>query len=255
MRLAPNRRYQSVVEFKAQLMEASSLADSAQRYVYTENGSIGGKSGQVADSKPRSGRWISLGVIAMLLVCVLVVVIGVVGYTMLMPGLGDATATQLRLSLAQTGTALAILVGQTPTPSSPPPSATFTLMVPTTEAALITPTLSPTISPSPTEQAATATIEYEYWQACSGTYLSRLRVGDRASVSTDPPLPNRVRSEPDTDSNILGYLQVGEKMEILDGPECKGGWVWWYVQSLDTTMLGWTAEGDDTNYWLVPLPR
>jgi uncharacterized protein YgiM (DUF1202 family) len=63
-----------------------------------------------------------------------------------------------------------------------------------------------------------------------------------------------VRSQPNTSSEVLGYLEVGEKMEVLEGPTCFGGWIWWRVRSLEKSLTGWTAEGDETAYWLVPLP-
>jgi hypothetical protein len=43
-------------------------------------------------------------------------------------------------------------------------------------------------------------------------------------------------------------------MEILDGPACKNQWVWWYVRAEKNGLVGWTAEGDAENYWLVPAP-
>jgi hypothetical protein len=100
----------------------------------------------------------------------------------------------------------------------------------------------------------TATEVYDTWVPCAGTYPSRLHVGDQAHISYDPPLPNRVRAQPTTGSDIIGYLEVGERMQILDGPVCAEGWIWWRVRSLDTGLVGWTAEGDNENYWLVPMP-
>jgi len=104
------------------------------------------------------------------------------------------------------------------------------------------PSSTPTPEPRPT------------WFPCAGTYPSRLNVGDRAFVSTDPPLPNRVRTNPDPESTINGYLDVAEKIEILEGPVCSATWIWWRVRSLEKNLSGWTAEGDAENYWLVPLP-
>lgn len=140
-------------------------------------------------------------------------------------------------------TQLVATLPATSPPTPPPvslPSATFTL--PPT----LTPWPSATPTPTPNLQAT--------WVPCPGTYPSRLYVGNQAMVSSDPPLPNRVRSEPNTTTNnIIGMLQVGEKMEILEGPVCSQGWIWWRVRSLSTGLTGWTAEGDASGYWLVPL--
>jgi Tol biopolymer transport system component len=42
-------------------------------------------------------------------------------------------------------------------------------------------------------------------------------------------------------------------MDILAGPTCQNGWVWWEIRSLTTGLTGWTAEGDGQNYWLLPV--
>ena len=88
--------------------------------------------------------------------------------------------------------------------------------------------------------------------SCSNALPSRLEVGKYAYVSTDPPLDNRVREGAGTNYPIIGYIDTGNPMKILDGPECGDGWTWWKVQSIKKAdLVGWTAEGDDT-YWLVP---
>ncbi|MFC1878897.1 hypothetical protein ACFLZW_03180 [Chloroflexota bacterium] len=183
------------------------------------------------------------------------------GYYYFFSDSGDATNTPFSVALDKTNTAISIILSQTaavtlpsptwtPAPSDTagsPPSAT----PPPTGSATATPTpvpsRTPTSSPSPT-----ITPEYTLWQPCSGSYHSRLHVGDKAYISYDPPLPNRVRSQANTTSEIKGYLQVGEEMVILDGPVCAESWIWWYVRSLDTGLTGWTAEGDFESYWLVP---
>lgn len=113
--------------------------------------------------------------------------------------------------------------------------------------------LSPTPMPTNTK---TAIPESGPWEACAiADYLSRLRVGDYAKVSEDPPLSNRVRSKPNLSGTIEGLIKPGEEIVILDGPGCSSGWVWWRVRSTKTGLEGWTAEGDDEGYWLVPKPK
>lgn len=91
------------------------------------------------------------------------------------------------------------------------------------------------------------------WEACPDAgYLSQLDIGDIAYVGLEPPSPNGVREEAHPDSTILGEIQPGERVEILDGPECNRYWVWWYVRSLETDLEGWTPEGGEGYYWVLP---
>lgn len=106
---------------------------------------------------------------------------------------------------------------------------------------LTKPTPIPSATPLPTAQS------------CVNTYPTRLKVGMRASVSTKPWMANRVRELASKTSNIIGFIQPGEQVEILEGPSCADTWVWWYVRSLKTGLTGWTSEGNSSSeYWLVP---
>lgn len=102
----------------------------------------------------------------------------------------------------------------------------------------------PTIVPTPTARIV-------IWKPCEDGPTSRLKIGDIAYVTKDPPLPNRVREEPNTDAEILGLIGPGGAMDIVDGPSCSNGWVWWKVKNAD--LEGWTPEGDAETYWLIPL--
>ena len=97
----------------------------------------------------------------------------------------------------------------------------------------------------------TATSRVVIWKPCPDAATSRLHVGDIAYVTKDPPIPNRVRAEPNREAEILGMINPGASMDVIDGPTCADGWVWWQVKTADTE--GWTAEGDQETYWLVPL--
>lgn len=87
---------------------------------------------------------------------------------------------------------------------------------------------------------------------CPGAPPTRLRVDGFAYVEPEPPLPNNVRREPGKDNPLVGEIEAGAAMRILEGPKCADGWVWWRVSALDTDVEGWTAEGDQQSYWLVP---
>jgi hypothetical protein len=87
---------------------------------------------------------------------------------------------------------------------------------------------------------------------CPGALPSRLQVGQSGSVSLEPPVANRVRSQPDRESEVLGQMMPGEKFTVLDGPRCADGWAWWRVRSRVQELEGWTAEGNAEQYWLIP---
>jgi hypothetical protein len=88
---------------------------------------------------------------------------------------------------------------------------------------------------------------------CDARYPSRLAKGGKAYVNEDPPLPNRVRVEPDSNAEVIGQIEPGEIVNLVDGPLCKDGWVWWYIQSRKSGLTGWTSEGDRNEYWLTPI--
>ena len=93
------------------------------------------------------------------------------------------------------------------------------------------------------------------WEPCIGLHVSQLHIGDHAVVNPDSNLPNRVRSAPDRYyGEHLGSLGPGEKMWIIDGPECANGWVWWKIKAEGQDLEGWTTEGDHFEYWLLPIP-
>lgn len=89
-------------------------------------------------------------------------------------------------------------------------------------------------------------------EGCPGAQPSRLSVGEFAYISTDPPLPNRLRQGPGKSNDVIGNIQPGEQLSILSGPQCANDWAWWKVEVIATGQVGWTAEGDDQDYWLVP---
>jgi len=88
--------------------------------------------------------------------------------------------------------------------------------------------------------------------SCPGAQTPRLWVGGYAYVNNEPPLANRVRSGHGKDYTGIGNIQPGKAMEIIDGPECANNWIWWKIRELENNLIGWTAEGDDQGYWLVP---
>jgi hypothetical protein len=104
--------------------------------------------------------------------------------------------------------------------------------------------LEPTVVPSPTPRIVV-------WNPCPNSPTSRLKVGDTAYVSKEPLISNRVRLEPNREAEILGLAHPGRALKIIEGPTCAEGWVWWKIKAGE--LEGWTAEGDQERYWLVPL--
>ncbi len=91
-------------------------------------------------------------------------------------------------------------------------------------------------------------------QLCPNTLPSRLIVDQMAFVQEEPDLPNRVRTEPNTSAEVLGYINPKEKMFIIRGPECFNNANWWYVESEKSGLRGWTMENTSREYYLAPIP-
>ncbi len=76
-------------------------------------------------------------------------------------------------------------------------------------------------------------------------------------VSLDPPMSSRLRERPSLDGKISGQALAGQEMEVLAGPECADGYVWWQVRLQGQNLVGWTVEGDASGPWLItptPIP-
>jgi len=84
---------------------------------------------------------------------------------------------------------------------------------------------------------------------CANTYPTRLQVGGQAYLASSRR--NNVRTGPSTGNRIVGQLQPGERVSVVDGPACGERMVWWFVQRAG--LSGWTSEGFDGEYWLAPL--
>ncbi len=79
-------------------------------------------------------------------------------------------------------------------------------------------------TPTATKPAATATQTFSVpsLAGCPGALPSRLQVGQSGMVSLEPPVANRVRSEPDREAEVLGQMMPGEKFTVLDGTALRG---------------------------------
>ena len=80
---------------------------------------------------------------------------------------------------------------------------------------------------------------------------TQLKVGMQAVVSGEEgDTPNRVRSGPSKDSQMIDQIDPGTPVSIVSGPVCADNYVFWKVQYANG--VGWTAEGDFSTYWLEP---
>ncbi len=104
---------------------------------------------------------------------------------------------------------------------------------------------TPTITPQPTIPGSAGDV-------CPGSPIpSRLAEGMRAEVEQGG-VANRIRSEPSTDGEVITQMLPGSSFLIIGGPECDDDLQlrWWEVDFDGET--GWTAEGEDDEYYLCP---
>jgi hypothetical protein len=164
--------------------------------------------------------------------------------------LNDDYTRQLRAPIPAACEGPYFLMGEMVSQPSPMPKATAT---PTPRRATLTPwptsTQQPTAPATPTRTQLPTTTATPF--QCPGAPTLSLKPGDWAQVSLDPPLPNNIRRQPGLSSELIGIIQPGETVRLLKGPLCVDGYAWWFVRSLDG-LEGWTAEGNASNYWLIP---
>ena len=79
------------------------------------------------------------------------------------------------------------------------------------------------------------------------TLEPQLSPGQQAAVS--PGLANRVRTAASLNAEVVGNIQAGEVVTIVQGPVCAGGYYWYSVRGAG--ISGWTVEGLDGDYWLL----
>jgi len=111
---------------------------------------------------------------------------------------------------------------------------------------------SPAWSPGPQDSGMNPEATETVPDCTSG--WTRLVVGGQGRVLGSPgDPPNRVRSEPVKAENTIAQLQPGTIFQVVAGPVCADGLVFWQVASDSIPgNTGWTAEGDGTEYWLEP---
>lgn len=90
---------------------------------------------------------------------------------------------------------------------------------------------------------------------CASSYSSPLQPEIYAYISLNPPLPNRIRSDAGKASSYLGQIEPGRGVKVLEGPVCADGLSWWLVESTQGGLRGWTADGRESQQWVIPCPN
>lgn len=86
---------------------------------------------------------------------------------------------------------------------------------------------------------------------CPGFMPSRLRPGGRGRVT--PGAGNRLRTDPSTSAAQIGLIPGSAAFDVLAGPVCDpAGRAWFQVAY--SGLIGWTAEGQGSEYWTEPIP-
>jgi hypothetical protein len=86
--------------------------------------------------------------------------------------------------------------------------------------------------------------------SCPGALPPRLTVGGQGRVT--PGVPNKVRANPSTAAAQVGQIPGEGVFSVLAGPQCADGYQWWQVNYQG--LIGWTADGNGTEYWVEPYP-
>ncbi len=61
-------------------------------------------------------------------------------------------------------------------------------------------------------------------------------------------LPNRLRAQASLNAQVLATMSTNDTFTVIQGPACVQGLNWWQVNYRG--VIGWTAEGQNGQYWL-----
>ncbi len=132
-------------------------------------------------------------------------------------------------------------------PTLPPASATPTVALEPT----VVPTEPPTATATSLASATPTTV------VCVGASPTRLSVGDKARVVN---YQINVRTGPGTNFGVENTLLPGRLVDIVGGPECNDGQLWYQILSEPFTnstgeriqVAGWSVEESGSTYYLEP---
>jgi uncharacterized protein YraI len=86
--------------------------------------------------------------------------------------------------------------------------------------------------------------------SCPDAPPIRLYVGGPGRVT--PGVPNKLRNAPNLSGVEIGSIPGEGEFTVTGGPVCADGFTWWQVNY--NGVVGWTASGDSSEYWVEPLP-
>lgn len=90
-----------------------------------------------------------------------------------------------------------------------------------------------------------------YYDNNAGCGYLPTRLSHNMTARVTPGLPNVIRSQPGRGNGvILGQIPGGGVFNVLSQSSCAGGMIWWQVNYQG--VVGWTAEGEGSTYWLEP---
>ena len=96
------------------------------------------------------------------------------------------------------------------------------------------------LEPEVTAEVTTEAVENVAPTSCENAPAIRATVGTNAFVIS-PTVPNRIRSAPSTNGDILGEIAGGAEFSVIGGPACDGTYTWFEIDY--NGVIGWTAEG------------
>ncbi len=97
----------------------------------------------------------------------------------------------------------------------------------------------------------------EIYYPLTGCSASRLHVGDTAYIAYAGGLVGLYKNKGLGFEPNLRYPDVGLEAEIVDGPFCNDGWIYWAVaipnSDANNAETGWYPEGNGSEYFMLPL--
>jgi hypothetical protein len=116
-----------------------------------------------------------------------------------------------------------------------------------------TPTRTPSRTPSNTPVSTSTVTSVAAVSSdvtdCGDALPSRLSIGDEGIVTPGEARPINVRADSRANARRVGVLEVGDRFDVLEGPQCSGG-AWWYRINAGE-LEGWILEGRD-EYYIEP---
>jgi WD40 repeat protein len=90
--------------------------------------------------------------------------------------------------------------------------------------------------------------------SCPDTLPSRLYPGVRGQVLDEDPRALNVRLAPRRNGQQIGQIAPRKTFWVVGEPVCEDGFAWFPIIFGINAVPGWIAEGDDTAYYVRPVP-